>query len=155
MTNPQTAHAPIKASSWHSESQHLSEYWKAPWWRTRNSRNVRDDLGSVRFVCLRGSKPEVLTVLWKTTLWPLPTLSMCVARLRQMARWRMASMVWASKKSWGLAGGRGSEHDAMFGKRNIPDYGARGCSLNWKPLRQYMKTEQCKIPNPGSRLQPK
>lgn len=47
-----------------------------------------------------------LTVLWKTTLCPLPKLSMCVTRLRQMARWRMASMVWASKKSWGLAKGR-------------------------------------------------
>lgn len=46
-----------------------------------------------------------LTVLWKTTLWPLPTLSMWVVRLRQMALWRIASMVWASKKSWGLAGG--------------------------------------------------
>ncbi len=44
-----------------------------------------------------------LTVLLKTTLWPFPTLSMWVARLRQMALWRIASMVWASKKSWGLA----------------------------------------------------
>lgn len=35
----------------------------------------------------------VITVLWKTTLCPLPRLSMCVARLRRMARWRMASMV--------------------------------------------------------------
>lgn len=45
------------------------------------------------------------TVLWNTTLCPLPWLSIWVARLRQMARWRIASMVWASKKSWGRAGG--------------------------------------------------
>lgn len=54
----------------------------------------------------KGFSRNRLTVLWKTTLWPLPTLSMWVERLRQMALWRMASMVWASKKSWGLAGGR-------------------------------------------------
>lgn len=54
--------------------------------------------------CLNNSgHRDRLTVLLKTTLWPLPTLSIWVERLRQMARWRMASMVWASKKSWGLA----------------------------------------------------
>lgn len=50
------------------------------------------------------------TVLWKTTLWPLPPLSMWVERLRQMALWRSASIVWTSKKSWGL----GRDHLRLF-----------------------------------------
>lgn len=54
-----------------------------------------------------GLNNRFLTVLWKTTLCPLPRLSMWVARLRQMARCRMASMVWASKKSCGRAAGKG------------------------------------------------
>ena len=48
----------------------------------------------------------VCTVLWNTRLCPCPWLSMCVARFRQMARCRMASIVMASKKSCGRAGAR-------------------------------------------------
>lgn len=45
----------------------------------------------------------ILTVLWNTTLWPFPKLSICAERLKQMARCLIASSVCASKKSWGLA----------------------------------------------------
>lgn len=44
-----------------------------------------------------------ITMLWKTTLFPFPNDSIWADKLKQMARWRMASSVWASKKSCGLA----------------------------------------------------
>lgn len=66
---------------------------------------IKVETGTHRKTLQDSEAAHRLTVLWKTTLWPLPTLSMWVARFRQMALWRIASMVWASKKSWGLAGG--------------------------------------------------
>lgn len=73
----------------------------------RAVRRKQKSFWSIRFFRHIGQQTEciihILTVLWNTTLWPFPKLSICAERLKQMARCLIASSVCASKKSWGLA----------------------------------------------------